>query len=323
MKYSIGIDIGGTNTVLGLVNNQGVVIAKDTMLTKDDNSNWDDFFKRLFQKVGELTELYPDLEPSGIGIGAPNGSHYSGMILDPPNLNMGNVHVPTIALEYTRLTVVLTNDANAAVLGEKMFGKAQNMTDFVLITLGTGLGSGIIANGKLLAGHDGFAGEMGHIIIETEGRECNCGKKGCLEMYVSAKGITETVIDLQKEFPDDPLINSLIDDASQNGELGYIDGRILDIAFDEKNETACKIYSYTAEKLGLGLAQVATLLEPEAFIFYGGVSKAGNRMLDGAERALNNNLMSFQKGKIKLLLSGLPPGDAGILGAASLVFNAL
>ena len=323
MKYSIGIDIGGTNTVLGLVSNQGVVIAKDTMLTKDDNINWDDFFKRLFQKVGELTELYPDLEPTGIGIGAPNGSLYSGMILDPPNLNMGNVHVPTIALEYTRLTVVLTNDANAAVLGEKMFGKAQNMADFVLITLGTGLGSGIIANGKLLAGHSGFAGEMGHIIIETGGRECNCGKKGCLEMYVSAKGITETVIDLQKEFPDDPLINSLVDDASQNGELGYIDGRILDIAFDDKNDTAHKIYSYTAEKLGLGLAQIGTILEPEAFIFYGGVSKAGKRMLDGAEKAMNNNLMSFQKGKIKLLLSDLPPGDAGILGAASLVFNVL
>ena len=177
MKYSIGVDIGGTNTVLGLINNQGVVIARDTMLTKDDNIKWDGFFKRLFQKVGKFTELHPDLEPTGIGIGAPNGSHYSGMILDPPNLDMGNVHVPTIASKYSHLSVVLTNDANAAALGEKMFGKAQNMEDFVVITLGTGLGSGIIANGKLLAGHDGFAGEMGHIIIETEGRKCNCGKK--------------------------------------------------------------------------------------------------------------------------------------------------
>tara|TARA_Y100000590_G_scaffold85898_1_gene96166 strand:+ start:11340 stop:12311 length:972 start_codon:yes stop_codon:yes gene_type:complete len=323
MKYSIGVDIGGTNTVLGLINNQGVVIARDTMLTKDDNIKWDGFFKRLFEKVGKLTELHPDLEPTGIGIGAPNGSHYSGMILDPPNLDMGNVHVPTIASKYTHLSVVLTNDANAAALGEKMFGKAQNMKDFVVITLGTGLGSGIIANGKLLSGHDGFAGEMGHIIIETEGRKCNCGKKGCLEMYVSAKGITQTVIDFHKKYPDDYLINTLINSASQNGEWGYIDGRVLDVAFDEKNETAYKIYSYTAEKLGLGLAQVATILEPEAFIFYGGVSKAGNRILGGAEKSMNNNLMSFQKGKIKLLLSGLHPGDSGILGAASLVYNEL
>jgi len=202
-----------------------------------------------------------------------------------------------------------------------MFGRARNMDDFVLITLGTGLGSGVFTNGQLLVGHGGFAGEMGHIIIDPKGRECSCGKRGCLEMYASAKGITETVIDFQKQFPDDPLLNTLIYGASENGQLGHIDGRVLDTAFDENNETAHNIYNYTAEKLGQGLAQAATLLEPEAFIFYGGIAKAGNRMLDGAKKAMNDNLMSFQQEKIELLLSGLPAGDAGLLGAASLVFN--
>ncbi|MEC9307633.1 MAG: ROK family protein, partial [Candidatus Neomarinimicrobiota bacterium] len=192
---------------------------------------------------------------------------------------------------------------------------------FVLITLGTGLGSGVFTNGQLLVGHGGFAGEMGHIIIDPKGRECNCGKRGCLEMYASAKGIMETVIDFQKQFPDDTLLNTLTYGDSENGQLGHIDGRVLDKAFDENNETAHNIYNYTADKLGQGLAQAATLLEPEAFIFYGGIAKAGNRMLDGAKKAMNDNLMSFQQEKIELLLSGLPPGDAGLLGAASLVFN--
>ena len=321
MKYAIGIDIGGTNTVLGLVDNQGVILGRDTMLTKDESPSQDDYFKRLFHKVSELTESHPGTEPVGIGIGAPNGNHYSGMILDPPNLDLGNVHVPTIGMEYTRLSVVLTNDANAAALGEKMFGRARNMDDFVLITLGTGLGSGVFTNGQLLVGHGGFAGEMGHIIIDPKGRECSCGKRGCLEMYASAKGITETVRDFQKQFPNDPLLNTLIYGASENGHLGHIDGRVLDTAFDENNETAHNIYNYTAKKLGQGLAQAATLLEPEAFIFYGGIAKAGNRMLDGAKKAMNDNLMSFQQEKIELLLSGLPVGDAGLLGAASLVFN--
>ena len=198
MKYAIGIDIGGTNTVLGLVDNQGVILGRDTMLTKDESPSQDDYFKRLFHKVSELTESHPGTEPVGIGIGAPNGNHYSGMILDPPNLDLGNVHVPTIAMDYTRLSIVLTNDANAAALGEKMFGRARNMDDFVLITLGTGLGSGVFTNGQLLVGHGGFAGEMGHIIIDPKGRECSCGKRGCLEMYASAKGITETIQRLMK-----------------------------------------------------------------------------------------------------------------------------
>ena len=192
-----------------------------------------------------------------------------------------------------------------------------------LLPLGTGLGSGVFANGKLLTGHDGFAGEMGHIIIETKGRECNCGKKGCLEMYVSAKGIAKTVLKFQKQLPDDNLINTLINGASKNKNFEVIDGKVLDTAFDEKNETACNIYNYTAEKLGQGLAQVATILEPEAFIFYGGFANAGNRLLDKAKKGMNDNLMSFQKGKIELFLSGLPAGDAGILGAASLVFNSI
>ncbi|MBH09198.1 MAG: glucokinase [Candidatus Marinimicrobia bacterium] len=323
MNYAIGIDIGGTNTVLGLVDNNGSILDKETFSTK--NKNQEEFFSAAFNNVSELIRRNPRNKPDGIGIGAPNANHYSGIIHNPPNLDIGCAHIPTIASQYTDLKIFLTNDANAAALGEKMFGKAQNMDNFVLITLGTGLGSGMFVNGKLLIGHKGYAGEMGHIIIDYNGRECNCGKKGCLEMYVSAKGITETVKEFQKELPDDPLINNLIDNSLKDMQLGlsHIDGRLIDKAFDNKNQTACNIYNFTSQKLGQGLAQVATMLEPEAFIFYGGFANAGNRILEKAKENMNDNLMDFQKGKIEVMLSELPEGGAGILGAASLVFNTL
>lgn len=323
MEYAIGIDIGGTNTSLALVDNQGIILAKDTMRTKNESLVQDDYFKRLFRKVNSLIEVNSSKEPKGIGIGAPNGSHYSGMILNPPNLDMGDVHVPAIAEKYTNLNVYLTNDANAAALGEKWFGRAINMDNFVLVTLGTGLGSGIFSNGSLLTGNQGFAGEMGHIIIETNGRHCNCGKRGCLEMYVSAKGITQTVNKFYDKSPDDTLLKALVNSENRNNQIEYISGKDLDNAFDEQNQTARNIYSYTAEKLGKGLAQVATILEPEAFIFYGGYAKAGNRLLDNGKKSMNDNLMVYQRGKIELFLSDLPEQDAGVLGAASLVFSSI
>ncbi len=172
------------------------------------------------------------------------------------------------------------------------------------------MGSWIIENGNILYGHDGFAGELGHLIVEQDGRECGCGRLGCLEMYVSAKGLDSTVSEYKKKYPNNEFLDSLPDKG--------VDGKLLDQAFDNNEKIIIEIYKYTGNILGRGLAQVATILSPEAFIFYGGLSNAKHRILDFAEKSMNENLLSFQKGKIKILLSGLPDGEAGILGSSCL-----
>ena len=320
MKIAIGIDIGGTNTVVGVIDENGSVLNKIKIKTKSQKSA-KLFFKLLYEKINDLTKDFSDFELLGIGIGAPNGNHFSGEIISPPNLNWPTIHVPSIFKNYTDLKIILTNDANSAALGEKKFGVASKIKNFVLITLGTGLGSGIFVNNRLVYGNRGFGGEMGHISINPKGRKCNCGKLGCLEMYVSAKGITETVKKFKNSQPDNQLINELLYNASLKGINGNVSGRQIDKAYDKGDPVAIKIYDYTAEKLGYGLSQVATLLEPEAFIFYGGISYAGDRILIPTKKYFNQNLIPFQRAKIKLLLSGLSDGNAGILGAASLIFN--
>ena len=209
--------------------------------------------------------------------------------------------------------VSLTNDANAAALGEKYFGIAKGMNDFITITLGTGLGSGIFSGGKILYGHDSLAGEIGHLSIDHNGRNCSCGLKGCLEMYASAKGIKETVIELLQVNPDDDFLSSL--------DLDYVDGKVIDRAVDDGVESAISVYEFTAEKLAYGLAQAAMILSPEAFIFYGGFSLAGDRLFNPTRKAFESYLMENLKGRISILQSGLPPGQAGILGAASLIWS--
>ena len=320
MKIAIGIDIGGTNTVVGAIDENGSVLKKIKIKTKSQKSA-KLFFKLLYEKINDLTKDFSDFELLGIGIGAPNGNHFSGEIISPPNLNWPTIHVPSIFKNYTDLKIILTNDANSAALGEKKFGVASKIKNFVLITLGTGLGSGIFVNNRLVYGNRGFGGEMGHISINPKGRKCNCGKLGCLEMYVSAKGITETVKKFKNSQPDNQLLNELLYNASLKGINGNVSGRQIDKAYDKGDPVAIKIYDYTAEKLGYGLSQVATLLEPEAFIFYGGISYAGDRILIPTKKYFNQNLIPFQRAKIKLLLSGLSDGNAGILGAASLIFN--
>ena len=252
---------------------------------------------------------------SGIGIGAPNGNHFTGRIQDPPNLSWGNVDIVALFKERFDCDVILTNDANAAALGEKHYGAAKAMDDFIVITLGTGLGSGIFSGGRLLYGHDGFAGEMGHMPIESEGRDCNCGNRGCLESYASAWGIRKTVKELLNETPEDEFLQTI------DGEK--VDGLLIDNAFDAGNETAQKIYEYTGKKLGQGLAQAANLLSPEAFVFYGGFSYAGERLLKPAKDAMDAHLINGNAGTINLIQSALPQGHAGILGATSLIWSSM
>ena len=314
MKKSIalGIDIGGTNTIYGFIESGGTIVFHEEIPTHGSMPVMD-LVDRIDQKANLFLSENIDYTLKGIGIGAPNGNHYTGMIQDPPNLSWGNVDIVSIFAKNFDCEVALTNDANAAALGEKTFGIAKNMDDFIVVTLGTGLGSGIFSSGKLLYGHDGFAGEMGHISIDYNGRRCNCGNKGCLEAYASASGIKTTVSKMLKDDPDNKLLQSLSKEK--------IDGFLLDKAFDEGDKSAIQIYEYTGEKLGQGLALVSNLLSPEAFIFYGGFSNAGERILSPARKIMNQNLINASEGKVKLLQSGLPQGQAGILGAASLIWS--
>ena len=314
MKKSIalGIDIGGTNTVYGFIESGGTIVFHEEIPTHGSMPVMD-LVDRIDQKANLFLSENIDYTLKGIGIGAPNGNHYTGMIQDPPNLSWGNVDIVSIFAKNFDCEIALTNDANAAALGEKTFGIAKNMDDFIVVTLGTGLGSGIFSSGKLLYGHDGFAGEMGHISINYNGRRCNCGNKGCLEAYASASGIKTTVGKMLTDDPDNKLLQSLSKEK--------IDGFLLDKAFDEGDKSAIQIYEYTGEKLGQGLALVSNLLSPEAFIFYGGFSNAGERILSSARKIMNQNLINASEGKVKLLQSGLPQGQAGILGAASLIWS--
>jgi len=308
----LGVDIGGTNTVYGFLNKDGHIYDHKEIPTRGDKPVTD-LVGRIESRTKNFLENNPELVLYGIGIGAPNGNHFTGMIADPPNLSWGNVDIVALFKERFDCKASLTNDANAAALGEKYFGVAKDMSDFIVITLGTGLGSGIFSGGRLLYGHDGFAGEMGHMPIEDDGRNCNCGNKGCLESYVSAIGIKKTIKDLKEELPDDKFLNNIYSNK--------IDGLLIDAAFDNGNEMAKKIYEVTGNKLGQGLAQAATLLSPEAFIFYGGFSNAGDRLLKPAKESMDRHLINGHAGNIDLIRSGLPQGQAGILGAASLLWS--
>ena len=310
--YSLGIDIGGTNTVFGLISSSGSIIKKDSLLTESEKGPVL-LFDRIFEtfKIWDQ-ELNNQWKLKNIGVGVPNGNYYSGMVIDPPNLGQSwnEIDLVTLVKNYRDIPVKITNDANAAAMGEKFYGAAKEMKDVVIITLGTGLGSGIIVNNSVLYGHDGFAGELGHIIVDPKGRICGNGRAGALEMYVSAKGLKYTINEYLDKYPNDVTLNEI----KSNG----FDGKKMDQAFDDGVEIIKEIYEFTGNMLGLGLAQAATILSPEAFIFYGGLSNAKHRILDYTKKSMDKNLLSFQKGKIKLLLSQLPDGEAGILGAACL-----
>ena len=308
----LGIDIGGTNTVYGFISRDGHIYTHEEIPTRGQEPV-SDLVDRIATRIHQFLKNNSELDLFGVGIGAPNGNHFTGMIADPPNLSWGNVDIVKLFKERFDCETSLTNDANAAALGEKYFGVAKDMNDFIVITLGTGLGSGIFSGGRLLYGHDGFAGEMGHMPIEDEGRNCNCGNKGCLESYASASGIRKTIEGLIEELPDNEFLNTIYRDK--------IDGLMIDAAFDNGNEIAKKIYEITGNRLGQGLAQAATLLSPEAFIFYGGFSNAGDRILNFAKESMDRHLINGHAGNIDLICSGLPQGQAGILGAASLIWS--
>ena len=302
-----GIDIGGTNTTIGLVSKAGRVLAKDGLKTKHFPEIGDFVLAAnqiINKQIENLRQDSPELTLKGIGIGAPNANPFKGTIENAPNLSWRGI-VPLAKLMSDSLQVhcKLTNDAKAAALGEQHFGAAKGMKDFLVITLGTGLGSGIIANGSLVYGHDGFAGELGHIIVVPGGRLCGCGRNGCLETYVSATGLVNTFHELNPNASPEM-------DARAIAELAKAGDTI-----------AIEAYRRTGEMLGFSLANSVAYTSPEAIFLFGGLIRAGEILFKPTREAFEKNLLINYKGHIQIHPSALHESDAAVLGAASIIWN--
>ena len=313
-KLAIGIDIGGTNISYGVVTENGIVKLKESFPIKEF-TDVNIFVDYLSERIkNSLTGLSTEFQLMGVGIGAPNGNYYTGSIEFAPNLAWkGVVPLADLLSKKIGLPVKLTNDANAAAVGEMIYGSAKNLKDFIMITLGTGLGSGFVANGKLILGHDGFAGELGHAIFDPNGRLCNCGRKGCLETYASASGIVRTVKELLTE-SDEPSI-------LRNVPIDEISSEMIYKASLERDEIAKKAFDYTAYVLGIMLANAVTVTSPEVIFLFGGLANAGDRIFKPVKKYMNEHLLEIYKNKIELKPSALSENDAAILGAAALVWD--
>lgn len=317
MNYAIGIDIGGTNTKLGAVDEKGLVFEHHEFKTTD-YKNFASYMHALEAAIKELNKKVPaGGECVGVGIGAPNGNYYKGTIDFAPNLPFGPCApiVETLRMAFGYEHIYLSNDANAAALGEKIYGGGKNIDHFIVITLGTGLGSGIIIDGKLLLGADGFAGELGHVCAVPNGRVCGCGKRGCLEAYVSATGIKRTFLEMLAKY----------NGVSRISHLNYeqLDAKVIEDAAKEGDIAAQETYEITGTLLGRCLADFVCFSRPSAIFLFGGPVKSGDLLFKPTIKSLDDNSMPIFKGKVKVLPSELPASDAAILGASAMVWHAL
>ena len=313
-QVALGVDIGGTNTKYGIVNHRGEILAKGSLKT-DEYPKVEDFIDALYNKVTPLIEQHCSQKQfDGIGVGAPNANYYTGTIEQAPNLRWKGV-VPFAELMTKKFGVPckMTNDANAAALGEMMFGAARGMKHFIMMTLGTGVGSGIITNGQLLYGHDGFAGELGHTIVKPGGRKhWSTGSEGSLEAYASATGIAITAKKMRAEFPDS-MLNQYPEDE--------INSKVVYDCAKQGDPTAIEVFRYTGQKLGEALANFVMFSSPEAILLFGGVIKAGDFILKPTKLHMERNLLPIFRNKVKLVFSELDEADAAILGASALVWE--
>jgi glucokinase len=316
MNVSIGVDIGGTNTCIGAVTPDGVVHSR-TQFSTSEFTNGTLFSDRLAESIRETITIHEAKSGphnwQGIGIGAPNGNYHTGSIEEPPNLQFKGI-TPLVSLLKERLSlknIALTNDANAAAIGEKRFGAAKDYTDFIMITLGTGLGSGIFVNNQLVYGHDGFAGELGHISMIPDGRYCGFGRRGSLENYCSATGIRRTFFEMIAQRGG----STSLDDKP----LGAITAKDVADAAIAGDPIAQATMDFTARLLGEALASTALVTSPAAFFLFGGPVQAGAVLLEPTRRYFEKHLIPPFKNKIKIIESELPMGDAAIIGAAALV----
>ncbi|MGK7390679.1 MAG: ROK family protein [Candidatus Cyclobacteriaceae bacterium M2_1C_046] len=308
----VGIDIGGTSTKYGLVTKDGEVIFQGKLPTQkypDFDEYLDTLHKALQNAIGSTNK---DLKIIGVGVGAPNANSNKGTIEKPPNLPWKGIIPFTEKLkEKVNVPVVITNDANAAAVGEMTFGKAKGMKDFLVITLGTGLGSGIVSNGKVINGHYGLAGELGHVLVNPDGRQCSCGKKGCLETYVSATGIKRTVYKL--------LADRLEDSKLRGVSFNELSPKMITEAALNNDPIALAAFEYTGKILGTKLSDTVVHTDPEAIFMFGGLSLAGDLIFNPTKKYMEEYLMPVFRNKVKILPSGLQNQSAPILGASSLV----
>jgi glucokinase len=313
--YVIGMDMGGTNTVFGVVDVRGNVLSKGAIKT-NTHSDVNLYINDLHEEISKLMDAAGGIELfKGIGVGAPNGNYYTGNIEFAPNLPWRNV-IPFAKLMAKKFGIpaALTNDANAAAFGEMTYGAARGMKNFIMITLGTGVGSGIIIDGKVLYGHDGFAGELGHTTaIRENGRLCGCGKTGCLETYASATGVARSAREILGSTTQDSLLRAIpVDDITSKD--------VFDAAM-QGDEIAKDIFEFTGKILGQSLADFVAFSAPEAIVLFGGLAKAGDLILNPIRENMEKNLLPLWKGKVKLFFSDLKEADAAVLGASALAWE--
>ena len=314
-KLAIGIDIGGTGTKYGIVDRDGNVLFSGEMSTKK-HKEIEPYIDELYVHLLELIDKASGIDQMiGVGVGAPNGNFYSGTIEYAPNLPWkGIIPLAKLMSQKFKLPVTLTNDANAAAIGEMMYGAAKGMKDFIMITLGTGVGSGIVANGQLIYGHDGFAGELGHTIVIPDGIiHEGTGKRGSLESYASATGVRLTSLELLEKSNEDSLLRNI------NKE--DLDSKTVYDAAIKGDKLALEIFEYTGKILGLALANAVMFSSPEAIILFGGLTKAGDLILKPTRKSMEDSLIQVFQDKVKILISHLKESDAAILGASALVWE--
>lgn len=313
--YVIGIDVGGTNTVFGIVDARGNILRSSSIKTAT-HLDVEDFVTDLAAEIRKVTDAEEVTDKiHGVGIGAPNGNYFTGSIDFAPNLPWkGRIPLAHMLSEALGVPVALTNDANAAAVGEMTYGAARGMKDFIEITLGTGVGSGIVVGGKVLYGHDGFAGEIGHTIIRRNGRMCGCGRQGCVETYCSATGVARTAREyleiredpsLLREIPVDEVTSKDVYDAAMKGD-----------------KLAIEIFESAGTILGEALADAVAYTSPEAIILFGGLTRAGDFIIEPTKRHMEMNLLNIYKNKVKILVSELSESDAAVLGASAIGWEA-
>lgn len=314
--FVVGIDVGGQTSKLGVVDTEGNVLAQ-TVIRTDTYTEVEPYIAELAEAVKKIiAEAGVEGKVKGIGVGAPNGNYYTGTIEGAVNLTWGGDGVVEFAKLLSEavdgLPVALTNDASAAAVGEMKYGAARGMKDFIMITLGTGVGSGIVIGGNVVYGHDGFAGELGHVCVErTDGRQCNCGKKGCLETYASATGVARTAYEwLEKT-----------DEPSVLRNLDKIVSKDVYEAAKAGDSLALRIFDYTGDILGRTFADFIAFSSPEAIVLFGGLARAKEFLLEPIEKAMNENVLPLWRNKVKIVFSQLKESDAAILGASALAWD--
>ncbi|MBQ8969382.1 MAG: ROK family protein [Bacteroidaceae bacterium] len=312
--YVIGLDLGGTNSVFGIVDADANVVAETSVKTQGHGESVELYVADCLQALQKIIDQVGGIgKIRAMGIGAPNGNYYTGCIEFAPNLEWarkGVVPLAKIFSDALGIPVAMTNDANAAAIGEMTYGAARGMKNFIMITLGTGVGSGIVVNGQMVYGCDGMAGELGHVIVEPNGRACGCGRKGCLETYCSATGVARTAREIISTTDRPTLLREI--------PLDKIESRDVSIAASKGDEVAKEIFEQTGRILGEACANFAAFNSPEAFIFFGGLTKAGDLLMEPIKRAYEESVLKIYRGKAKMLISQLDDAKAAVLGASAL-----